>query len=84
MAARPLPSWRFVSFNEAEVEKLPGKTHYWYNKPGLVQDTNLMFVRAHLLPGEAHLVSITIRKWKKSFMSYPAPLSSGWNGISAF
>src|SRR5258708_32956041 len=54
MAARPLPSWRFVSFNEAEVEMLPGKTHYWYNKPGLVQDTNLMFVRAHLLPGEAH------------------------------
>jgi len=54
MAARPLPSWRFVSFNEAEVEKLPGKTHYLYKKPGLVQDTNLMFVCADLLPGEAH------------------------------
>jgi quercetin dioxygenase-like cupin family protein len=49
-----LPTWRFVSFGETEVEKLPGKTHYWYCKPSLVQDTNLIFVCAHLLPGEAH------------------------------
>lgn len=47
-------SWRFVSFQEAEVENLPGKIHHWYCKPGMVRDTNLMFVRAHLLPGEAH------------------------------
>src|SRR5688572_10487604 len=47
-------AWRIVSFNEAEVEKLPGKTHYWHCKPGMVADTNLMFVRAQLPPGEAH------------------------------
>jgi quercetin dioxygenase-like cupin family protein len=49
------PAWRFVSFPEAEVEQVPpGKTHHWYCKPGMVRDTNLMFVRAHLQPGEAH------------------------------
>src|SRR5439155_545186 len=37
-----------------EVETLPGKVHHWYCKPGMVRDTNLMFVRAHLLPAEAH------------------------------
>lgn len=49
-----LPTWRFISFNETEVEHLPGKIHHWYSKPGMVKDTNLMFVRAHLMPGEAH------------------------------
>jgi quercetin dioxygenase-like cupin family protein len=48
------PGWRFVSFPEAEVENLPGKTHHWYCKPGMVPDTNLMFVRAFLSPGSAH------------------------------
>jgi quercetin dioxygenase-like cupin family protein len=46
--------WRFVPFNETQVERLPGKTHHWYCKPGMVNDTNLMFVRAHLAPQEAH------------------------------
>ncbi len=50
----PIPEWRFVSQSEAEVEQLPGKTHYWLCKPGMVKDTNLMLVRAHLPPGEAH------------------------------
>ncbi len=54
MSKQPVPAWRFVSLDETEVERLPGKTHHWYNKPGLVQDTNLNFVRAHLLPGNAH------------------------------
>lgn len=54
MKAEPLPDWRFVSLSDAELEKLPGKTHHWYCKPGMVRDTNLMFVRAHLMPGEAH------------------------------
>jgi quercetin dioxygenase-like cupin family protein len=49
-----VPEWRFVSFDETEVERLPGKTHYWFCKPGMVKDTNLMFVRAQLPPGEAH------------------------------
>jgi mannose-6-phosphate isomerase-like protein (cupin superfamily) len=46
--------WRIVRASEAEVESLPGKTHFWQCKPGMVADTNLMFVRAHLPPGEAH------------------------------
>jgi quercetin dioxygenase-like cupin family protein len=46
--------WRIVPLSEAEVENLPGKTHYWHCKPGMVADTNLMFVRAQLPPGEAH------------------------------
>jgi quercetin dioxygenase-like cupin family protein len=49
----PAP-WRIVTFAEAEVERLPGKTHFWQCKPGMVADTNLMFVRAQLPPGEAH------------------------------
>jgi quercetin dioxygenase-like cupin family protein len=52
--AKPLPKWRFVPFDETEVERLPGKTHYWFCKPGMVEDTNFMFVRAQLPPGEAH------------------------------
>ena len=54
MANPSRPAWRFVSFTETEVEQLPGKTHYWHCKPGMVNDTNLMFVRAQLPPGEAH------------------------------
>ena len=48
------PTWRFVSFAEAEVECLPGKTHFWYCRPGMMANTELMFVRAQLPPGEAH------------------------------
>ena len=49
------PAWRFVSFEEAEVEQVPpGKTHFWQCKPGMVSDTDLMFVRCHLEPGAAH------------------------------
>lgn len=53
--SKALPVWRFVSFDEAEVEPVPpGKTHYWQCKPGMVKDTNFMFVRCHLDPGAAH------------------------------
>ena len=54
MSDEPLPGWRLVSFGETAVEKLPGKTHYWHCKPGMVRDTNLLFVRAQLPPGQAH------------------------------
>lgn len=55
MSKKTLPAWRFVSFKEAEIEKVPpGKIHYWQCKPGMVRDTNLMFVRCHLEPGAAH------------------------------
>ena len=54
MSAQSDARWRIVPFSEAEVEYLPGKTHFWQCKPGMVRDTNLNFVRAHLDPGEAH------------------------------
>jgi quercetin dioxygenase-like cupin family protein len=54
MANPPLPAWRLVPFSEAEVERLPGKTHFWQCRPGMVRDTDLMFVRAQLPPGQAH------------------------------
>ena len=49
-----LPAYRFVSLSESEIERLPGKTHHWYCRPGMVRHTNLYFVRAHLQPGHAH------------------------------
>jgi quercetin dioxygenase-like cupin family protein len=54
MSNQALPAYRFVSLSETEVERLPGKTHHWYCKPGMVRHTNLLFVRAHLQPGHAH------------------------------
>jgi quercetin dioxygenase-like cupin family protein len=54
MSSEANAAWRIVPFSEAEVERLPGKTHFWQCKPGMVKDTNLNFVRAHLEPGEAH------------------------------
>lgn len=46
--------WRIITLAETEKEFLPGKTHFWHCKPGMVKDTNLMFVRAQLPPGESH------------------------------
>ncbi|HXG46694.1 MAG TPA: cupin domain-containing protein [Methylomirabilota bacterium] len=54
MSNASLPAFRFVSLREAEVEQLPGKTHFWLCRPGMVRHTNLLFVRAHLAPGQAH------------------------------
>src|SRR5260221_13590592 len=50
----PNPTWRFVAAGETQIERLPGKTHLWYFKPDIHPDSNLMFVRAQLPPGEAH------------------------------
>ncbi|HUL51282.1 MAG TPA: cupin domain-containing protein [Candidatus Nitrosotalea sp.] len=54
MTNKAVATWRFVSRAEAEIEQLPGKTHHWYVRPDMVSDSNLMFVRAILPPGEAH------------------------------
>jgi quercetin dioxygenase-like cupin family protein len=48
------PAARFVASHESELEKLPGKLHYWYCKPGMVKDTNLLFIRVQLPPGQCH------------------------------
>ncbi len=47
-------TWRFISFAEAEVERLPGKTHHWYCKPDRVPGCDLLFVHASLSLGQAH------------------------------
>ena len=55
MAIPSSPAWRFISFSDTAVEKVPpGKVYYWYCKPGMVADTNLLLVRALLEPGAAH------------------------------
>jgi quercetin dioxygenase-like cupin family protein len=54
MSSTPETRWRFVLQGEAQLERLPGKTHHWYCKPELIPGTDLMFVRAQLPPGQAH------------------------------
>jgi quercetin dioxygenase-like cupin family protein len=49
-----LPPSRFVSFEDAGIEQLPGRAHHWYCRPGMVRDTNLLMVRVKMQPGEAH------------------------------
>ena len=54
MAADDKPAWRFVSFEETTVEKFPEKSHFWYNSPDMVKDTNVLFVRCQMYAGQAH------------------------------
>jgi quercetin dioxygenase-like cupin family protein len=54
MADSDKPVWRFVSFEETIVEKFPHKAHFWHNRPDMVKDTNLLFVRCQIYPGQAH------------------------------
>ena len=83
---QPLPAWRFVSLEQTEVEHLPGKTHYWHCRPGMVQQTNIMFVRAQLPPGQAHrfhfhpkmeeilyILSGTAEQWVEKARHYMKP-----------
>lgn len=48
------PVWRFVSFPETIVEQFSNKAHFWHNRPDMVRDTNLLFVRCQIYPGQAH------------------------------
>jgi quercetin dioxygenase-like cupin family protein len=48
------PAWKFVPFDEAIVETFPTKKHFWHCRPDMVADTNLLFVRCRMNPGEAH------------------------------
>ena len=54
MPNNTLPAWRFVSFEETIVEKFPSKSHFWHNRPNMVRDTNLLFVRCQMHEGYAH------------------------------
>src|SRR5438094_1202338 len=45
---------RFVAADEAEVERLEGKTHHWYFKDGLGDAESLVLVRARIVKGAGH------------------------------
>ena len=51
-ASSALP--KIVRKNEAEVESVGSKTHFWYSKPGLTDTERLNYVRVVLPPGEGH------------------------------
>ena len=54
MPNNSLPPYRFVSFPETLVETFPHKSHFWYSRPDMVRDTNLLFVRCKMKAHEAH------------------------------
>ena len=49
-----MPTRRFVTAKEMEVEQLPWGPHDWLCRPGLVDARQLLLVRVHIPPGQAH------------------------------
>lgn len=47
-------SLRFVTEAEMEVERLPWGPHEWLCRPGLTDARELLLVRVHMPPGQAH------------------------------
>jgi quercetin dioxygenase-like cupin family protein len=45
---------RFVTQAEMQVERLPWGPHDWLCRPGLTDAKDLLLVRVHMPPGEAH------------------------------
>ncbi len=45
---------RFVTEAEMQVERLAWGPHDWLCRPGLTDAQNLLLVRVHMPPGEAH------------------------------
>jgi len=45
---------RFVTECEMQVEELPWGPHDWLSRPGLTEADDLLLVRVHMPPGEAH------------------------------
>ncbi len=45
---------RFVTAAEMEVEELPWGPHEWLSRPGLVDAEQLLLVRVHMPPRQAH------------------------------
>ena len=45
---------RFVTEQEMQVEELPWGPHDWLCRPGLTDAEDLLLVRVHMPPGEAH------------------------------
>jgi quercetin dioxygenase-like cupin family protein len=49
-----MPSLRFVTAKEMQVEQLPWGPHDWLCRPDLVEAEQLLLVRVHIPPGQAH------------------------------
>ncbi len=47
-------SLRFVTEREMQVEQLPWGPHDWLSRPGLTDARELLLVRVHMPPGQAH------------------------------
>ncbi len=45
---------RFVTESEMQVEQLPWGPHDWLCRPGLTDANDLLLVRVHMPPGQAH------------------------------
>ncbi|MBW3541832.1 MAG: cupin domain-containing protein [Planctomycetes bacterium] len=45
---------RFVTETEMQVEQLPWGPHDWLCRPGLTEAKELLLVRVHMPPGQAH------------------------------
>lgn len=45
---------RFVGTEEVEIEERPWGPHHWLSRPGLTDSEELLLVRVHMPPGEAH------------------------------
>jgi quercetin dioxygenase-like cupin family protein len=45
---------RFVTETEMQVEQLPWGPHDWLCRPGLTDAQDLLLVRVHMPPGQAH------------------------------
>lgn len=45
---------RFITSDETQVEEVPWGPHHWLSRPGLTETENLLLVRVHMPPGDAH------------------------------
>lgn len=45
---------RFTSAEEAEIEIVEARTHYWHSKPGYTATEDLLVVKVRIEPGDGH------------------------------
>ncbi len=45
---------RFTSAEDAEIDIVGGRTHYWHSKPGFTDTQDLIVVRVRIEPGQGH------------------------------
>ena len=54
MPRQSKPKGRFISSPDIFIETFPNKTHFWYCRAGSVENSQLLFVRVKIPPGEGH------------------------------